>query len=145
MRKIILKILTLLLISAAFVGCSAGILDDKAQVLNGDGVLIINGTVSDKADSSPLEDIKIVFNAYPSKENKQSVLTLTEYTSSKGIFIIRVEGFSDKVHCVISAEDEKGRYSPSSTDINVTWSGTAYNAENNSFVINDCNFHLTKK
>lgn len=145
MRKIILNITTLLLISAAFVGCNVGILDDKSKVLDGDGVLIINGTVSDKADGSPLEDIKIVFNAYPSKGDKRSALTLTEYTSSKGVFIIRAEGFSDNVHCVISAEDDKGIYSSSYTDINVTWCGTAYDINNNSFVVNDCNFHLSKK
>lgn len=144
MRKFFTKITTLLLISAAFVACDAGLLDNS-DILNGDGILIINGTVSDQANGSPLEDIKIVFKAYTSEKSSRSVLTKTEYTSSKGIFVIHVEGFSDNVHCVISAEDESGKYAGSSNDINVTWSGNAYDKASNTFVVNDCNFHLKRK
>lgn len=144
MRKFFTKITTLLLISAAFVACDAGLLDNS-DVLNGDGILIINGTVSDKTDSSPLEDIKIIFKAYPANSSSRSVLTKTEYTSSKGIFVIKAEGFAADVHCVITAEDESGKYEGCSNEINVTWSGNAYNKETNTFAVNGCNFHMKKK
>lgn len=144
MTKFLTKIIATLLVSAAFVACNPGFLSEQ-DILNGDGVLVINGIVSDQTEGTPVEDIKIVFNAYQSEKSDRVLLTRTEYTSSKGVYLIRVEGLSENIFCRISAEDEKGIYSSCSTSVNVTWNGNAYDKGTNTFAVNGCNFHLPKK
>ena len=70
MTKFLTKIITTLLVSAAFVACNPGFLSEQ-DILNGDGVLVINGIVSDQTEGTPVEDIKIVFNAYQSENQTE--------------------------------------------------------------------------
>ena len=53
MTKFLTKIITTLLVSAAFVACNPGFLSEQ-DILNGDGVLVINGIVSDQTEGTPV-------------------------------------------------------------------------------------------
>ena len=145
MTRPISKIITILLSAALAAACDAGFLDVRRNVMNGDGILIINGTVSDSSDESPVEGIRIIFEVFPTKGSGRPLLTQTEYTSSKGVYMIRAEGFSDDVSCTLTAVDEKGIYSDCANRINVTWSGTAYDKSSNTIAVNGCNFHHERR
>lgn len=140
MTKRLFNIFILLCAAAISLSCS-GLLNEDPAALDGDGTIMICGTVS--SDDKPLEGIKMVFKAY---ENGSSpIMTMNAYTGSDGIYSIHATGFSGPVTCTVSATDESKTYEDSkAAEINVSWQGSAYDKERNTFVVNDCNFHLNK-
>lgn len=145
MTRHIKQIFLLLTASASFLSCSATLMEGDVSDMKDGSRIVITGTVSDASDNYPIEDIKVVFKAYlPETSPSNPVTTLTEYTGSNGIYTIHAEGLGAISACTLTAEDETGTYATSSTRINVTWSGTAYDKESNTFVVNGCNFHLEK-
>lgn len=141
MTKRLLNILILLCAAAISLSCSAGLLSEDAAALDGDGTIMISGAVS--SDDKPLEGIKMVFEAYGN--GPKPIMTMNAYTGSDGIYSIHATGFSGPVTCTVSATDESKTYEDSkSAEINVSWQGSAYDKERNTFVVNDCNFHLNK-
>lgn len=140
MTKRLLNIFILLCAAAISLSCSSGLLPEDAAVLDGDGTIMISGAVS--SDDTPLEGIKMVFEAYGS--SAMPIMTTNAYTGSKGTYTIHAQGFSGPVTCIVNACDESGTYESQSTEINVSWKGSAYDKDRNTFVVNDCNFHLKK-
>lgn len=138
MTRNFVNTLTLLCAAAISSSCSAGLLPEDAAALDGDGTIMISGAVS--SDNEPLEGIKMVFEAYGS--SAVPIMITNAYTGSKGTYTIHAQGFSAPVTCTVSASDESGTYESQSTEINVSWNGSAYDKERNTFVVNDCNFHL---
>lgn len=138
-------ILSLAAVSAAFFSCTSMDMVHSDAAIE-EGRIIITGTVSDLTDSTPIEDIRIVFEAHLHDSTlPEPVDRQTEYTGSDGIYTIHASGFYDALTCTVTAEDENGIYKEASKEINVTWNGTAYDRETGTFVVNDCNFHLEKR
>ena len=101
--------------------------------------------VSD-VDGNPLEDITINFKAYPQDDADASPISSeTVYTNSKGTYSIHADGDARQLLCTITAEDKSGTYEIQTKQVIVTWKGSSYDAETNMFIVNDCNFQLSRK
>lgn len=105
----------------------------------------ISGVVSDESGNT-LEDISITFQAYPDDDpGAAAITTETVYTNSKGIYSINCDGPDERVRCIIAAADPQGTYQSQMNEIIVSWQGTAFDEQTNTFVVNDCNFKLAMK
>lgn len=110
--------------------------------------VIVSGSVADIGSNEPLKGIRISFSAY-SQEGSQSapILTQTVYSDSKGIYGIETDGITDAVRCRISAESpdpDELPYQSATQEVNINWSGSGYDAKQNAFFINNCDFKLSK-
>lgn len=145
MNKIILKISFILLVAVSALSCSLDIISEDADAAAEANNLLISGTISDIADSKPLEGIKITFTAYPEEDITSSPPQLINvYSDSKGIYSIRTGGFTRTIVCNLYAEDPSGEYTPSQTSLTVRWTGVSYDKESHAFYVNDCNLQLSK-
>ena len=132
--------MTLWLLSmAAFCSCSS---DSDDTVMTG-GTVMISGTVSSMDTNTPVEEVKIVFNAYSDNGSSSPINTQNVYTDSHGTFNIIAEIISTAVTCVITTEH--GEYKSERKEIIVNWKGLSYDASHRTFFVNDCNFHIVKK
>lgn len=148
MKRNIIRIFIALLTTAVSLSCSMAFVDNDSSSLEGDCMLIVTGSVSDVETSTPLKGIKISFNAYPQDgSSSKPLLTQTVYSDSNGIYAIEAEGFEEPVTCRITAKSPDMKELPYKTavqEVNINWSDTGYDAENNRYFINDCNFKLSK-
>lgn len=136
----------LLTLSAAF-SCDSFISMDEAGTPIHDGLnLMINGTVSDSDTSLPIEGVKVTFCAYPTNSIENKPLTeLNVYTDNNGVYSIEASGFSEELTCIITASDPEGNYESAEQEVGIPWSGTAFDANNDYFIVNECDFKLTRK
>lgn len=128
-----------LLFIAAFCSCSSS----PEGVMDQGGTIMITGTVSNTDSNSPIEGVKIVFNAFSEEDGGATVNTHNVYTDSNGIFNITAEDINTTVICLITAEHDE--YVSEKKEIIVNWKGISYDAQNRTFFVNDCDFHLAKK
>lgn len=112
------------------------------SMLSGEGTAIISGMVSDKDTKVPLKDIKIIYEAYDLKG--RLIDTKTSYSSGEGVYTIEADGYTSDINCVLTAAGKDKGYSESHIDLSISWSGPSYNIEEGIFIVNDCNFFLTK-
>lgn len=110
--------------------------------------VIVSGSVSDINSSVPLKGIRIAFSAY-SQAGSQStpILTQTVYSDSNGIYAIETDGITNAVRCRITAESPDPvelPYLSATQEVNINWSGSGYDAKQNAFFINNCDFKLSK-
>ena len=148
MIKTLKKLLALVILSATAASCSLAFLNDEDTVLDGNLKIVINGVVSDVVTNASLTDIMVTFSAFA--ENSPSVLPLiskTAYTDSDGIYSIEVAGFSDTITCILTAEStdqSQTQYESLENKIVVTWSGSSFDDNSNTFYVNDCNFQMKR-
>lgn len=136
----------LLALPAAFSCEFVAMMDNSDNSVNGDGRLMITGTVSDMETRQPIEGIKVTFGAVATKaDDNRTGFELTVYTDNKGTYAIEAEGFSKDIKCVLKAEDPDGVYDSSTQEVDVKWSGVAFDEHKNTFIVNDCDFKLVKK
>ena len=127
-----------LLLVAAFCSCSKF----DAQIAEGASITI-SGNVSDISSGKALEDVRIQFLAYDSRNMKGLPVTEQKvYTDSKGTYTISASGFASPVTCVIIAEGEG--YGSVRKEVFINWEGSSYDRESNTFYVNECNFHMER-
>lgn len=130
----------LLALSAAF-SCASFTMNNGE-----DHRLVITGTVSDFDTDSPLEGIKVSFTANIIGDTEGKPLyQMNVYTDNHGTYIIDTQAYPNPLTCTITAGDGEDVYQSSVNEVDVTWSGTAFDAFSQIFVVNDCNFKLEKK
>lgn len=148
MKRSIIRIFMALLSTAVILSCSMAFVDNDSSSLEGACMLIVTGSVSDVEASTPLKDIKISFSAYPQNGSlSKPLFSQTVYSDSNGIYAIEAEGFDEPVTCRITAEStdlDELPYKTAVQEVNINWSDTGYDAENNRYFINDCDFKLSK-
>ena len=107
--------------------------------------MLVSGSVSDVSGNA-LEDITITLKAYPQDDTAAAPLTSeTTYTSNKGTYSIRTIGAAEPLLCIITAEDMNGIYENQTQQVLISWKGMSFDEASNMFVVNDCNFQLSKK
>ena len=143
MQKL-LNIITFWLLSiAAFCSCTS-IDEPYLKDTDGTGTIIINGTVSDVTGNTPIEGMKLVFEAYDPEDLSGAPITaINAYTDSQGTFSITAEGFTSAVTGIIATDHQD--YSNITKELLITWKGTSYDPATRTFFINNCDFHLEKK
>ena len=141
------NIFIFLLAAVSALSCSKAILaDGSADIADGSGKVIINGTVSEKQGLIPLEGIKVTFTASQNSRSANSpIIQKHGYSDSQGKFSIEAEGFSTPLRCSITAEDQDGIYKGSGTTIDITWNGPTYDSARKTYIVNDCDLYLEKK
>lgn len=137
-------ILMLLALPAAF-SCSAFLMETENASIGEDMSLLITGTVSEIGSSVPLEGMKISFKAYPKGRTGETALhELNVYTDNHGSYILESEGYSEEITCHITASDTEQTYSSSVNEVEIAWSGVSFDKEKGRFVVNDCDFKLSR-
>jgi hypothetical protein len=131
----ILSFLLLMLVAA----CSKG---DECM-LDGKGTVIISGVVSDKSTTSPVKDMKIIYEAYTTRG--KLIDSKTVYSSSDGTYTVESSGYSSEINCVLKASDSSDTYADSVIELNVDWNGSPFNKATCSFIVNNCNFYMKRK
>jgi hypothetical protein len=145
-----------MLLSASLLSCSLILLDrdtskqnDETSAPKDNLKVIVNGVVSDIASNSIITGIKITFSAYTDDTTADPPLvTKTVYTDSNGIYTVEADGFSDSITCIITAEStsqNQTQYETVTNKVVVTWSGSSFNPEENTFFANECNFQMKQK
>lgn len=139
MQKLLDIMIFGLLYIAAFYSCSSMTSEDMQQ----GGTIMITGTVSSSDSGSPVEGVKIMFNAFSQTGSTEPVNSQNVYTDSNGIYSIAAEDISTTVTCIITAEHPE--YISEEKEIIVNWKGISYDAMRGTFYVNDCDFYLGKK
>lgn len=117
----------------------------KAEVcmLEGEGTVVISGIVSDKTSTSPLKDMKIVYEAYTTRG--KLIDTKTVYSSGDGTYTVEGSGYTSEIKCVLKASDSSKSYANGKIELHVDWNGSPYNKEVSTFFVNDCNIYMRKR
>lgn len=115
---------------------------ESGCMLVGEGTVIISGIVSDQNTGALLKDATITYESYDLRG--KMIQTKKSYSSSNGTYVIEANGYTSKITCTLTASVTDGSYSESQIELNVDWNGSMFNAETDTFVVNDCNFHLQK-
>ena len=146
MKRNLLHIIIMLLALPAAFSCEAVLALDKVEAPDSDNLsLVITGTVSDFSTDGALEGIKILFSAYPKEKGDKALSEMNVYTDNHGVYRIEAAGFSEAITCTLTACDTEDLYVEATQEVEVAWSGVAFDAMNEKFVVNDCNFKLEKK
>lgn len=111
-------------------------------MLEGEGTVIITGIISDKDSGKPLKDIKVGYEAYSLRG--KLIDTKTVYSSSDGTYTIENSGYTTVINCILKASDSENIYTEGEIELNVYWEGSPFNVEDETFVVNNCNFYLKK-
>lgn len=134
--------LALLSAATAVLSCSAEMND---EILFTERTILVTGSVSDISGNA-LEDITITLKAYPQDDASAApVASETAYTSNKGTYSIRAKGADEPLLCIVTAEDINGIYENQTQQLLISWKGMSFDEASNMFVVNDCNFQLSKK
>lgn len=115
---------------------------ENGCMLVGEGTVIISGIVSDQNTGALLKDATITFKSYNLRG--KLLKTKTSYSSGNGTYVIEDSGYTSEITCILTASVPDGSHSESQIELNVDWNGSMFNAETDTFVVNDCNFHLQK-
>lgn len=138
MRNFLYISIIWLLSLAAFCSCSNAI-----TLPDGEGKVLITGSVSDIDTKTAIEGAAIRFTAYEDSKDRSTVLLeQSVYTDSKGSYNIMAEGFSSSIRCRIEVSHKK--YISETHDISITWSGISFDSSKNTFFVNDCDIHLKR-
>ena len=146
-RTFITYIVALLSVATAVLSCSAEAMKQDPEALNPyiERTILVTGSVSDLYGNA-LEDITITLKAYPQDDAAASPTTsMITYTSNKGTYSIRAKGSDMELMCMITAEDAKGAYESQTQQVMISWKGMSFDETSNTFVVNDCNFQLSRK
>ena len=138
LKSIIFILFSLALTAVSASSCMLGFLD--AGLDGEEGTLVVSGLVVDKDDNKPLEGIQITFQC-----SEASIGKITVHTDESGMYKIECQGLTEVVRGYVSARDLEGLYLDSTRDVVVMWIGDEFNAQTNTFFLNDCNFALQRK
>jgi hypothetical protein len=134
--------LALLSAATAVLSCSA---EEYGEITYAERTMLVSGSVSDVSGNA-LEDITITLKAYPQDDAAAAPVTSeTTYTSNKGTYSIRTIGAAEPLLCIITAEDMNGIYENQTQQVLISWKGMSFDEASNMFVVNDCNFQLSKR
>ena len=128
----------LLSVSMAALSCSK----EPSRPMTDTYTIVVSGTASDKADGTPLENIRI--SLYTEESKISDNLQVSATTDERGYFTLKLGNFTRPVTCTITAEDVKGFYKMESQDINISWSGTSFDLYTGYFYVNDCDFYMER-
>ena len=112
-------------------------------MLEGEGTVIISGVVSDKSSTSPVKDMKIIFEAYTTRG--KLIDSKTVYSSSDGTYTVESSGYTSEINCILKASDSSDTYAESTVELNVDWNGSPFNKATRTFFVNNCNFYMKRK
>ncbi len=142
MRQNIIKIFIAVLVSTAAVSCASedGILIFDMELNTKEIDFEISGMVTDKATEKPLENIKILVQAYDSSNN---LYTQTAYTESDGKYWLLFDGKNRPSTIIVQTEDRNGEYESGKLDLVINYKSDI-NVKDGIFYINNCNFYLKK-
>lgn len=141
-RTSICYMVALLSVTTAVLSCSMEMYD--AEVPYSERTMLVTGSVSD-LDGKALEDITITLKAYPQDDAAASpIVSESAYTSNKGTYSIHAKGSEMPLLCIVTAEDMNGTYESQTQQVLISWKGMAFDETSNMFVVNDCNFQLSK-
>ena len=118
-------------------------LKDDVCMLEGEGTVIISGVVSDKSSTSPVKDMKIIFEAYTTRG--KLIDSKTVYSSSDGTYTVESSGYTSEINCILKASDSSDTYAESTVELNVDWNGSPFNKATRTFFVNNCNFYMKRK
>lgn len=116
---------------------------DDVCMLEGEGTVIISGVVSDKSSTSPVKDMKIIFEAYTTRG--KLIDSKTVYSSSDGTYTVESSGYTSEINCILKASDSSDTYAESTVELNVDWNGSPFNKATRTFFVNNCNFYMKRK
>ena len=116
---------------------------DDVCMLEGEGTVIISGVVSDKSSTSPVKDMKIIFEAYTTRG--KLIDSKTVYSSSDGTYTVESSGYTSEINCILKASDSSYTYAESTVELNVDWNGSPFNKATRTFFVNNCNFYMKRK
>lgn len=116
---------------------------DDVCMLEGEGTVIISGVVSDKSSTSPVKDMKIIFEAYTTRG--KLIDSKTVYSSSDGTYTVESSGYTSEINCILKASDSSDTYAESTVELNVDWNGSPFDKATCSFIVNNCNFYMKRK
>ena len=116
---------------------------DDVCMLEGEGTVIISGVVSDKSSTSPVKDMKIIFEAYTTRG--KLIDSKTVYSSSDGTYTVESSGYTSEINCILKASDSSDTYAESTVELNVDWNGSTFNKATRTFFVNNCNFYMKRK
>lgn len=140
MKRYIFYIISMLLALPAAFSCES-MHNDQAE----DYRLVITGTVSDFVTDAPLEGIKISMSARIKGDTKgRPLYEMNVYTDNHGAYTIDLNSYPNPLTCTITASDKDKVYESSTNEVEVKWSGVAFDSFSSMFVVNDCNFKLEK-
>lgn len=145
MQRSLLHIAILLLTSTAVLSCSKA---HDTETLESDSALegnkvLISGIVSDE-DGNTLEGISIQLFEFLNSNEEVPVNSIKTYTDKLGYFSLYADGDSQPMICHVIAFDPSGSYKSQTRIILVNWAGPTYDNDARMFVVNDCNFVMTK-
>lgn len=103
--------------------------------------VIIVGRIMSMHENTPLEHIRVTFSSAGQDRSSD----IDTYTDKYGMYLIEATHFQKPVTCTISAEDPEGEHLTSAMTLEISLKGPAFDAEQNTFYINDCNFLLKRK
>ena len=140
MKRYLFYILIMLLALPAAFSCSS-LMPEK----EGDNRLVITGTVSDFDTDKPIKGIKVSLTArIQGDSNGKPLHEINVYTNNHGAYTIDLTCTPVPLTCSIEAADRDKVYKNSVNNVEVTWTGTAFDSFSNMFIVNDCNFKLEK-
>lgn len=116
---------------------------DDVCMLEGEGTVIISGVVSDKSSTSPVKDMKIIFEAYTTRG--KLIDSKTVYSSSDGTYTVESSGYTSEINCILKASDSSDTYAESTVELNVDWNGSPFDKATRTFFVNNCNFYMKRK
>lgn len=142
-RTLICYMVALLSVATAVLSCSEGMYE--TEIPYSERTMLVSGSVSDMSGNA-LEDITIKLKAYP-QDNAEAdpVTSETTYTSNKGTYSIHAKGAEMPLLCIVTAEDMKGIYESQTQQVLISWKNMSFDEIANMFVVNNCNFQLSKK
>ncbi len=144
MKRVIINIISLLLLTTAVLSCSAGLafdVDDPGMAAPKMFPIEITGEVRDIDTGEALEDIRITVHA---NEEGETFMTKTTYTGNDGKFSITLAFDNYATTLVAIADDQKGVYESSIHEMLVSWNAV-YNIDKGVFIIKGCDFMLKKQ
>lgn len=148
MNKTLAKIFAAIFLTLCLVSCSAEMMpypEHNNDQLKEGYTVIISGTASDVITAEPLENVKITLQAAEITDDGHGILyTRNAYTDNRGRYELKESGFSKKIICWITAEDQTEKYKSAEAEMTVSWSGPSFDAKNGIFYANDIDFYLEK-
>jgi len=141
MKLYFANMIMLLSVTMAALSCSKELPPERHESYT----IVVSGTASDKADGTPLQDIRIhLYTAELVTNGDVKVSTTEVNTDHKGHYTLTLDGFNEPISCTITASDPDGIYATSQQELRILWRGTSYDEYTGYFYVNDCDFYLEK-
>ncbi len=136
------KTIILLLLALTALSCQKAFLADDKESAGISYTLYVSGTVSDLETSSPLESIRLTFDAYTTNRTRLPEYSKVIYTDNQGRYQLTMPGLHTPVKYTVTADDLKNHFSSHSGEISIDMNGPSF--IDGAFYVNDFNIWLKK-